>query len=594
MALPSSLPHVEVRSARPAARELSDPMSFTAAELARRAASDALAAPTGALGTPSPADTPGNGATASGAPAPFGFKGAQQGGGPDASHPTARRVEDGSLVLKVPVEVDGRLVHIAVGSGRQTIRWLATAAQQRALATRGNSPRLARYEMKHRPAVVTTVRGEMVNPNARVKDVVAFEPDGLLRVTLQTGRKPRLTTEGAVTQGLWEAEAFNKSHMARKRTTKIQDEARLKWEADRQEARQKEMQRTAKRLDQLEKLLVSDLSNAAAMERAMEADWTFVRIRKLTTDEAEINHVKTLLLKHYVGISELYKVFAGASDLGSSSELSLTEFTRLMCSLPGGVFTFANDAKVIERVFRVSNVERCRDTKEESLTRFEFVEALLLLAVVRFGAAAPFGISVRKRKGSEVKRSVPEALEVLLSGYLMPALRNMGAGASREALMSEEVRYMLSTLLPKLRRVFTAYSKKADGGDGDPDRSDVRNGTMRLPEFLQLLRDAKMLNRRSAGGADRDKHELLASEARRAFSGSQLEEDQGIRAMAKRQTEDDIGDTASTLVLSEWLDALARCALMKWDDEPADVTDAEKVCRIMNAVAKIDVSLRAK
>lgn len=227
-----------------------------------------------------------------------------------------------------------------------------------------------------------------------------------------------------------------------------------------------------------------------------------------------------------------------------------------------------------------------------SLNRFEFVEALLLVALAKFGVYTPPGLAVKRKKGrGETTRTASDAIRVFLRDFVAPTVKELGTGEAREALREEETKYILIKHLPRLRRVFMSYaSHKAGPTD---EFGNIRNSTMTKGDFIKVLKASRLLSERRKLSVGTDHTELTIAEARRAFSGSQLDDDHAIRYASTRDIfslEEADNDNSESLVMSEFLDALARVAVLKWTH--GELTAGQKVVKCIEAIANLDLSLR--
>lgn len=104
----------------------------------------------------------------------------------------------------------------------------------------------------------------------------------------------------------------------------------------------------------------------------------------MTSNSSEISRLKRLLLTHFVGLSDLFKYYSGSSSRGSVASMNKLEFQHVL--LVCRVCDVSREKKIIEQVFRDANRGRSTevDSDELALSRFEFFEALMHLANIKF------------------------------------------------------------------------------------------------------------------------------------------------------------------------------------------------------------------
>ena len=121
----------------------------------------------------------------------------------------------------------------------------------------------------------------------------------------------------------------------------------------------------------------------------MENEWPYIRIEWFTSSKHEVRAIKKLFLTHFVGLTDLYKHYSGSSSSGSVASMNKLEFQHvlLVCRL----IDIGKEKKLVERLFASANHRRSDDpgaADTASLARFEFFEALLNLACVKFNIGA--------------------------------------------------------------------------------------------------------------------------------------------------------------------------------------------------------------
>mmetsp|Transcript_13658 Transcript_13658/g.47623 ORF Transcript_13658/g.47623 Transcript_13658/m.47623 type:complete len:603 (-) Transcript_13658:168-1976(-) len=514
----------------------------------------------------------------------------------------AVRVSEGDeLGFRVFVEVADEVFDIAAGSGDQTAKWLSLVAYTRYRAAKRS---VANYStnafLGNKRPVCLTLDGVEVPPTTKLKELapklgcdergvpLAGAKAKILVVEIQAkGSKKGQSLMGGAAQTTWEAMAFNHSAEGKRRASKLLDLATAATRKAKAEADALQAERDAIKASAFEKLLVVDLDDPESVARALSGDWQHVRVGLLTRSPEEEEEVKKLYLKHFVIISDVFKHFAGGSADGGTDEISALEFLQFALSLPGKICELARDANDIKKIFRASTTGRGEeDDNPDSLSRFEFMEALLRMALWKFGTP-PGALRVAGRMNAY------GALATLLEEYVLPGAKEVGVGNFREAMKDPGVRAAFARKMGVLRAVFDTYCRgdeedllsggKAAGGAGGAGGSPMKRAatmkanrglapnakTMNLDEFERVIRECGLQH-------SKDGAVLSSQDVRRIFSASQAD-DATSDGLSDSDSDESAGDSSQELVLGEFIDAVARLALLKFkgreDLEPSKMIE---------------------
>ena len=137
------------------------------------------------------------------------------------------------------------------------------------------------------------------------------------------------------------------------------------------------------------RLLESDgrsfFDTPALLARAFEADWQLTKADRVVRDDSQRASVKRRLRQYYPVLREAFRFWASSSVTDPHS-MSLNQFTmfRHACSIQR-----ADREVQLDMVFISSNYEEVSDAAnpDHALCRFEFIEAVLRLALIMFPPA---------------------------------------------------------------------------------------------------------------------------------------------------------------------------------------------------------------
>ena len=154
-------------------------------------------------------------------------------------------------------------------------------------------------------------------------------------------------------------------------------------------------------------------------------DFKYSKIHKVVKVEDEMAKVKDILHKHFVFLQQVFKYYSsqGGTQTYSMGSNSFTDFSSHIRVIQKGVF----ELKDLDTVFIATNVDlvKSKENPERALTRYEFLEAIVRIAVNRF---------VR----TKVLPTPSKALERLLSNHILPRARSHNPAAFRMSRLYNE------------------------------------------------------------------------------------------------------------------------------------------------------------
>lgn len=465
--------------------------------------------------------------------------------------------------IKVKVNVAGKSFTIPCGRGQQSVKWLATVVAQRYRMMTQNKG-VARHRERQLdppgfflPDAVTIIGNgrkdaaategktpDVTFPSARVRDVCAS--DAITEVDVQLSREYELEEDGSRKQTTWSAMAFNFSDAGRRRAeakrradVAAADEVRRAEEAER--AREEQAA-----LDEMAKLLATDMDNPAALEEALSRDWTHVRVERITHDADQIDAIKRLLLKHFVAISDIYRVYSAFHPGSSSVAMCKQEFNHvaIVCQIADT----RKDRAMLERIFVDANGDRNDDPTDSTrfLTRFEFMEALLALAHWKYTSS---------------HTTPAQAVEKLFDNNILPRAAKMAMGTVRKTLASPQVVNHIHHLRRQLRAAFDHYKNL------DSDDSPESMFSINFSEFVTMLKDCNMVDEdrrvESRDTTNVGRNVLTNQEIQELFAAVQRDSEE---PSAEEARPGKAMESLQELVFGEFLEAVARCGMETWED----------------------------
>mmetsp|Transcript_52773 Transcript_52773/g.78221 ORF Transcript_52773/g.78221 Transcript_52773/m.78221 type:complete len:226 (+) Transcript_52773:1373-2050(+) len=221
------------------------------------------------------------------------------------------------------------------------------------------------------------------------------------------------------------------------------------------------------------------------------------------------------------------------------------------------------------------------------MRRHEFLVSLIKIAAYKYIMVPKQKLASLKKKGHEVsisKASTPsatEALEMLCSEFIMPAIEKHSGSSIRTLLGSDEVLLILHDNLDRLSSAFNHYTVNTaidcistESGKGISPR---QSRMMDLKGFSSFANDAAFL-----GGSAEFQDELNVKAVRQIFSASQHDTTSNSDEMQLAESHQQY------MVFAEFLEAILRLGVAKWTDE-----DKSALVLIERAV-KLACSIRSK
>lgn len=376
---------------------------------------------------------------------------------------------------------------------------------------------------------------------------------------------------GAHARSLWSALAYNFSAPARTAAEgrAVAFEQGLAIAA--QDAAQDAARAIRRDMQELHKLLSGDTSDPVAMEEALGKDWGYVRLDVMNATLAEARAVKRYLLEQYAAMSDVFRTYAGASDDGDLNSMQLDEWMH--CCRAMGLLAVVSKESA-EAIFIRANAgrdEQAAALDAQSMTRFEFMEALLLAAKVTYGTW----------RHSDGRRFSPaEMCAQLFKRHVQPLAARLGVGEVRSSLQSEVLQSFLLYLQPKLLRVYTFYAAIDDEealAEVDQGRVPRHRSLMNLKELAVCLEHAGFMIAPNHGQRKVKAKEFVPRVAdhrllrltkpgvalpavRKAFAAVQRDDD----GAASAGLVDAVEDSQQHLVFGEFLECVARLATERW------------------------------
>ncbi len=379
------------------------------------------------------------------------------------------------------------------------------------------------------------------------------------------------------------------------------------------------------KLEGLERTLALDMDDPVALEQALNADWTHIRIGHVSSVHEEHTHIKKSILEHYTELSDVFKSFSGSSSKAGLSSMQIDEWLHFCASC--AAFRMASQRAELATVFVTANGGRTEEAAaldEDSMSRFEFIEGVLLLAQLKFkDARHPSG-----------KRITPgEYVETFLVDHIAPLASRLSSGDVRRCLREWSMQRFILEHEPRLRAVFDFYAaldeererltgggtlrksaaaarreaaKAAVGAAGMSTSTAAHKALMDVDEFAVMLEHCGLLQRlpnsisaaaaansrrgsvSSTTGAEEGGGEGVAAMqaslrlrmpsvtlplVRRVFGAVQRDDDgaaaEGLVANA--------AESAEQMVFGEFLEGAARIGVERWGKDMPNSTIAERV-----------------
>jgi hypothetical protein len=232
---------------------------------------------------------------------------------------------------------------------------------------------------------------------------------------------------------------------------------------------------------------------------------------------------------------------AGTATMNHSEFVAFISRCKLMPKL--------EDRALVDDVFLKSDSGQgaeCGDVEHE-LLRHEFMEGLLRMGLEKF---------------PEATESV--ALQQIMEQYIVPQCSPL-LDDPVKALYSEGTTQMkFIDNAKKLLLVYNRYSSK----DGDGETTAGGRPTMNMKEFFELMMDSALLDGYHAADADGVAVEGRARSVSASSNTTELTTKEARMAFAQAQGDmDEMSTELDELVYSEFLEAVIRIALAKWEGD---------------------------
>ncbi|EQC42539.1 hypothetical protein SDRG_00270 [Saprolegnia diclina VS20] len=200
----------------------------------------------------------------------------------------------------------------------------------------------------------------------------------------------------------------------------------------------------------------------SVLARAVACDWDRSRIGRVVKREKQQLQLRALATAHYREIIEIYHFYAAQTLPRSLSEtihgFSLHQRAFIQFCTDCQVYDAAFCKPVdVDRVFyevnaHLSELGFVATGVTKGLARYEFLEALVRIARLRFG-------HVPGRHKQAVGLDIGESFQALLIHHILPfAQRSPGDSFRAKMLYTKATEDVLECYLPTLRAVFDAYA----------------------------------------------------------------------------------------------------------------------------------------
>eukprot|EP00803_Ostreobium_quekettii_P006066 evm.model.scf_440.5 EVM.evm.TU.scf_440.5 scf_440:34312-38159(-) len=260
-------------------------------------------------------------------------------------------------------------------------------------------------------------------------------------------------------------------------------------------------------------------------------------------DKVVLKEVHDELKKHYDVFYSAF-VYYAATGGGDPYHMTLNSFTAFLddCQIPDP------DSQAIKRsdcdtIFIVANFVMDKKSKEnavnneQALMRFEFMEALVRIAIAKF------------LKGGQAEE-IPEALELLIKNCLVPNLPLPATIKSNDfrtkRLYNEEVDTLFKKHTVLLKALYSRYRLKPPGGG-------LRPKAVKIDGWLQLAEDARLVDA-----------QFTLQDAQLCFLWSRMVVQDEVKDYAKYEA----------LNFVDFLEVIARVADMKTLPSALDLSEA--------------------
>ncbi|CAM9297287.1 unnamed protein product [Chrysoparadoxa australica] len=463
---------------------------------------------------------------------------------------------------------------IHVGDGNKTFKWLGLTVAER-IAPRPGGRR------RHRECSISP---KLVNINARIlptrvsgEGVPFYHPDKLLCEELKDGAVVIITLSSTMSVDVrraperdrWMLIAFDTSEQMKEKRAAAWGEEIRAIEAIRKAEEEEHARRAAallrQRAERMRPIMSSQIFSPDKVSRAFKEDWNkcdfrgYEPLESLIEQPDERQQLHDLLFKHYLPLSELFKSYSSVGSGVRTDDMDFMEFNVLIHDIK----LFSSKSRdAVEKIFTEGTTINQDNTSTIELAQFFY--CIVKVAVLKY--QAPHYIDFNKyRIGTQdaapVKaKAAVEAVTLLLEEYLMPVVKKKLVGLQvKQALETDALLALLGDHSSDLKLVFEKY-----GASIADSAHNMVDDELNVAEFGLILEEARLL-----GGRGKDDEELTFKEARQAFSGAQSDlcgDGGGSRVAIP-------GGHQEQMSFAEFLEAIARVALLKWDDPNTPLFD---------------------
>lgn len=502
------------------------------------------------------------------------------------------------LTVRCTYQSKEAVFEVPVGDGRKTFKWLGVAAAQRfgshakPAGCRRHRERLncgvPSASARLLPARVSTASNPFCHPYALLCDELEDQDEVLVLLT----DKFVVDAVGKPCKDRWMRVAFGVSDnmkddrdMAMLEEKKVIDKVQKALEAEHNIKAAAVIHRKALEMKEFVK---DQLYSRDKVLAAFEEDWVKINnpvyqpLDKLVGGQEDQSRIRELMLDCYLSISELFKYYSCYVAGLRTADMEFVEFSTFIHD--SKILNMSKNRELVERVFQESaNNGTFKATStgvaNMSIKLHEFFFALIKVALLRYqllGAGDIRGFRTTT-EGNRVAENPADAVKWLLEEYITPLVERKLIGLQvKRALERDEVLALLFDHHDQMRKVFDAYSTKVID-----ESSSLYHEQLNIKEFGLILEHAHLL-----GGHTRGDDELTTKEARQAFSGAQNalcgESEEQVAGLKKASSE---GSSAEQMTYAEFLEAVARVAVLKWDDPATPIFS--KILWALESVGKL-------
>ncbi len=287
-------------------------------------------------------------------------------------------------------------------------------------------------------------------------------------------------------------------------------------------------------------------------ERVCEADFHYCpRVRRMVEDDpSDYEKIKSIISDSYRYVREAfrYHVAESASDSFEMSWMDFTTFAK-HCKIVDpaeeehGGFTFTDLDSIWILVNCHENNDMVKSHHIRYLSRFEFLEALIRIAVAKYGT-----------NDAGENRLVSSAVDTLIEANIKQYYKQMDANTFRRLkLYHPDTNKVIANNESSLRLAFKTYAKFQSRKDKYTRKHTIKTGGIAFADDPNCLTKIQFVELLHAAGVFDDR-KRLKKDAFRVFIYSQnttLDEFQ-------RSKESSLRDDSKTLCFPEFLEALAR------------------------------------